>query len=98
MDVSFVDLAKRAAAPAELRRFGQRFGPTALLDADSKAYRSAGLGYLSMDEAEILERLNDDPRLLRLPLVRRGDDLTLGTDEATWKMWQADSQSSSGSR
>jgi arsenate reductase (glutaredoxin) len=88
MASSFVDIARRSPAPAELRRFSQRHGARALLDEDGKAYREAGIGYLRLTDEEILERLLADPRLLRLPLVRNGDDVTVGVDEATWRSWQ----------
>jgi arsenate reductase-like glutaredoxin family protein len=82
-----VDLRKRAPAPAELRRFAQRFGARALLDEGSKAYRKAGLGYLTMGESEILERIAADPGLLRLPLVRYGNEVSVGPDEEAWSDW-----------
>lgn len=85
--VSFVDLRKRRIAPAELRRFVQRLGARALLDESSRAYRDGGLGYLRMDDDEIVERLLADASLLRLPLVRNGSDLTAGRAEATWTTW-----------
>ena len=87
MAISFVDLKKRPPAPGELKRFAQKFGARALLDEGSKAYRTANLGYLRMGDAEILERIIADPRLLRLPLVRFGAELTVGIDEAAWKRW-----------
>jgi len=40
-----------------------------------------------MDDAEIIERIAADPGLLRLPLVRFGNEVTIGVDEATWKAW-----------
>jgi arsenate reductase-like glutaredoxin family protein len=85
--ISFVDLRKRSIAPAELRRFVERLGARALLDDTSRAYRDGGLAYLRMDDAEITERLLADASLLRLPLVRHGNDVTAGRDEATWKTW-----------
>jgi len=85
--ISFVDLRKRAIAPGELRRFVERLGAGALLDDTSKAYRDAGLGYLHLGDAEIVERLLADPRLLRLPLIRRGNDVTAGRDEPAWTAW-----------
>ena len=88
MAVSLVDVGKRPPALAELRRFSQRFGAATLLDKGSAAYASAGLGYLRMDDAEIMRRLADDPRLLRLPLVRRADEVTVGIDEDRWREWQ----------
>lgn len=87
--IHFVDLRKRAIAPGELRRFVGRLGARALLDQGGRAYREAGLGYLRMDEDEIAERLLADPRLLRLPLVRWGNEVSVGRDEATWKAWLA---------
>jgi arsenate reductase-like glutaredoxin family protein len=85
--VSFVDLRKRSIAPGELRRFVDRLGARALLDDHSKAYRDAGLAYLRMGDAEIVERLLADGRLLRLPLTRRGNEVTAGRDEPTWTAW-----------
>ena len=89
IDISFVDLRKRPIAPAELRRFVERLGARALLDDDSRTYRDAGLPYLRMEDAEIVERLLADPSLLRLPLVRHGNDVTAGRAEATWKEWSS---------
>lgn len=85
--ISFVDLRKRPMAPGELRRFVERVGAEALLDRASRAYVEAGLGYLRMDDAGIVERLTADPRLLRLPLVRHGHAVSVGRDETTWAAW-----------
>jgi arsenate reductase len=85
--ISFVDLRQRSIAPGELRRFVERVGARALLDETSRAYRDGGLGYLRMDDGEIVERLLADPSLLRLPLVRNGNEVTAGPAEATWKGW-----------
>jgi arsenate reductase len=85
--VHYTDLKKRPIAPGELRRFTERLGARALLDETSKAYRDAGLGYLSMGDGEIVERLVSDSRLLRLPLVRHGNEVTAGPAESTWATW-----------
>ena len=85
--VHYVDLKKRPIAPGELRRFTERLGARPLLDETSKAYRDAGLGYLSMGDGEIVERLASDSRLLRLPLVRHGNEVTVGAAESTWATW-----------
>ena len=82
-----VDLRRKPIAAGELRRFVERLGATALLDVDGPAYREAGLAYMRLDETEITERLLADPRLLRLPLVRFGNEVTAGRAEATWKLW-----------
>ena len=85
--ISFVDMRKRPIAPGELRRFVERLGTRALLDETSTAYRDAGLGYMRMDERDIVDRLLADPSLLRLPLVRNGNAVTVGRAEPTWTAW-----------
>ena len=85
--VSFVDLRKRPMAPTELRRFTERLGARALLDETTKAYRDSGLAYLSMTDPEVVERLLRDQRLLHLPLVRHGHEVTAGKSETTWAGW-----------
>ncbi len=85
--IHFVDLRRKSIAPGELRRFTDRLGPTALLDTGGRAYREAGLGYLRMDDAEIVRRLLADPRLLRLPLVRRVNDVSAGPADPVWRGW-----------
>jgi len=85
--IHFVDLRRRPIAPGEFRRFVERLGTQALADTEGRVWREAGLGYLRMDDFELAERLLRDLRLLKLPLVRHGDDVSVGRDEATWKRW-----------
>ena len=87
--VSFVDLRHRPIARAELRRFVDRLGAPALLDVDGRAYAESGIAYLASDTEAVVVRLLADVRLLRLPLVRLGDDVTAGRAEATWAAWLA---------
>jgi len=87
--ISFVDLRRRPIAPAELRRFAERLGAIACTDTDGRAWKDAGLGYLRMTDDELIARLLADVRLLRLPLVRRGADVSVGRAEAIWKGWLA---------
>lgn len=90
VEVSLVDVAVHRPAPTELRRFIQRLGAAALLDTSSRTYRDQGLAHLRMDEAEVADRLNEDPRLLRLPLVRMGERTSAGPDEPAWRRWLAE--------
>lgn len=83
--IQMMDLGQRPMAPAEIRRFTERFGWSALLDTEGKAYEDAGLKYLRMSEAELLARVEREPKLLRLPLVRAEKRLSLGQDEEAWR-------------
>lgn len=85
--VHYVDLRKRGIAPAELRRFTQGLGATALLDPASRPYRDLGLAHLTLDEAGIVRRLLADTTLIRLPLARHGNHVTAGPAEPTWTVW-----------
>jgi arsenate reductase-like glutaredoxin family protein len=85
ISVHFVDLRRKPIAPGELRRFVERLGAVALADTEGRAWHDAGLGYVRMGDADLAERLLVDPRLLRLPLVRIGNAVSAGRDEAAWK-------------
>jgi len=87
--VHFVDLAQRAASRGELQRFAQKFGVQSLLDRDSKRFRDLGLGSAHYSDERWLERLADDPMLLRTPLVRSGNRLTIGFEPDAWAEWLA---------
>ena len=83
--IQMVDLTKKPMAMGEIRRFIERFGLTGLLDTEGKAYVDAGLKYLRMTDTELLERIEREPKLLRLPLVRAGNRISIGQDDASWK-------------
>jgi len=85
VEVYLVDVTRKPMAPTDLRRFVDRLGVRAVADPESRAWRDAGLGYLRMDDTELAERLLADQRLLRLPLVRVGNAVVAGRDEAGWK-------------
>src|ERR1700712_3896443 len=87
--IQLVDLKQKPMAPGEIKRFSDRFGLTALLDSESAAYADAGLKYLKMGDAQLLERIEREPKLLRLPLVRCGKLVSIGDDQEAWKAMAA---------
>jgi arsenate reductase-like glutaredoxin family protein len=88
--IHMVDLLERPIAAGELKRFLDKFGWDHVLDRTGKAYQAAGLEYLKLSEDGWFIRVQDEPRLLRLPLVRVGKTLALGRDELTWKAMLVD--------
>lgn len=89
VQIHFVDLAERAASLGELRRFAQKFGVRALVDSEATRYRELGLSAAALSEERWLDLLVDEPLLLRMPLVRNGNQLTVGLAEAEWRAWTA---------
>lgn len=85
----FVDLKERAASRGELRRFAQKHGVEALIDRASKRFAARGLARASYGEAKWLEILEEEPLVLRTPLVRCGQAVTIGLQEDAWKDWIA---------
>jgi arsenate reductase-like glutaredoxin family protein len=87
--VHFVDLDERPASPGELRRFIQKFGLAALIDRESRRFQDLGLRHANYSEQRWTDLLADEPLLLRMPLVRNGNVLTIGLAENDWKSWTA---------
>ena len=83
----FVDLAERPASRGELTRFVQRLGVSALVDADSRRYADLGLGAARLSDEGWLAMLTEEPMLLRTPLVRCQNRLTVGLAEGEWAQW-----------
>jgi arsenate reductase len=80
---------ERAAALGELKRFAQKFGVDALIDRSGKRFAELGLAGAQYSDERWIERLALEPLLLRTPLVRYQNRLTIGVDETAWKEWLA---------
>ena len=89
MKTHFVDLMERAASRGELLRFAQKFGAAALIDESSRRYAELGLRTARYGDDRWLQILVDEPLILKMPLVRHGNALTIGSAETTWKSWLA---------
>lgn len=83
----FVDLMERPASKGELRRFVQKFGITAMVDQMSRRYQELGLRHSRMSDESWIDKLAEEPLLLRMPLVRSSSKVSIGEDEVTWKQW-----------
>jgi arsenate reductase (glutaredoxin) len=84
VQIHLVDLAQKPMSPGEIKRFVDRFGLLGLVDTDGKAYADAGLKYLKVSDAELLRKIEEQPKLLKLPLVRCGNRICIGRDENGW--------------
>jgi arsenate reductase len=89
IQIHMVDLKMKPMSPGEIKRFLDKFGLAGLLDTAGKAWEDAGLKYLKVSDAEMLGKIEKSPALLRLPLVRCANKLSVGHDEAAWKAMPA---------
>ena len=87
VNVHFVDLKERAASRGELQRFAQKFGVSALIDKNSKRYTELGLGVVRYDDSRWLDKLVEEPLVIRVPLVRCQHKVTIGLAEDEWNSW-----------
>ena len=83
----FVDLKERPASPGELKRFTQKFGVQALVDESSVRYAELGLQHSRLSDTRWFDMLAEEPLLLRMPLVRQANRLTVGLAEQDWRGW-----------
>jgi arsenate reductase (glutaredoxin) len=83
--IHFVDLKQKPMSPGEIRRFIERFTLSKIVDTQGKAWIDAGLKYMKMPDAELLAKIEREPSLLRLPLVRCANKLSVGADPDAWK-------------
>jgi arsenate reductase (glutaredoxin) len=78
--IQFVDLNKKSMAPGEIKRFIDKFTLAALIDRDHPSIK-----YLRLSDTGLLAKIEQDPELLHLPLVRAANRLSIGHDEPSWK-------------
>jgi arsenate reductase-like glutaredoxin family protein len=83
-----VDLAQKGLSAGELRSVAARVGGMeALIDREGRRYVDKGLKYAAPTGPRIEAILLDDPLLLRTPIVRNGQQATLGYQPDVWKDW-----------
>ncbi len=79
-----IDLARVGISPGELKSVLNAVGLEALIDP--KHPDAPLLNYLAYD-ADKVEKLLEDPRLLRTPIVRNGRQATVGCCPEIWETW-----------
>ena len=79
-----VDLVKFGMSRGELQSVKNAMGLEALID--EKSPDAALLRYLAYDEDKV-EKLLENPKLLKTPIVRNGKQATVGYQPEVWKDW-----------
>lgn len=88
IQVQFVELREKGLSKGELTSVARAVGGIrALYDVESPRVKERGLQHLDPNEARLAELLEEDPRLLKTPIVRDGKLAAVGEDEARWKVF-----------
>lgn len=80
-----IDMTKKGISAGELKSVMQCVKMEELVDW--KDPDAALLKYLAYDGDKV-EKLLDNPRLLRTPIVRNGKKATVGYQPDVWKTWE----------
>ena len=80
-----MDLLRFGMSRGELTSVAKAVGLEALVDWKNAG--SALLKHLAYD-TDKLEKLLEDPRLIRTPVVRNGRQATVGYQPEIWKSWE----------
>ena len=88
-NVHFMDFKHRSPSKGELRRFFQKFGEERVIDRSAKRFRALGFQTAYCGDDRWLDIACGEPLILRVPLVRNGNELTVGLDEDAWREWVA---------
>lgn len=80
-----VDLLRYGMSRGELSSVLRAVGLDALID--QKNPDAALLNYLAYEEDKV-EKLLENPKLLKTPIVRNGRQATVGYQPEVWKSWE----------
>jgi arsenate reductase-like glutaredoxin family protein len=78
------ELFKQPLTAAEIEELLGLRAVSDVLSTRSPTYRELGLDRAQPSDAELLRQMEVEPRLLRRPLLRLGDQLLIGFDRAEW--------------
>ena len=81
----FVDVVKFGMSRGELASVKNAVGLEAMIDEKDSDYPL--IQYLASDEAK-LEKLFEEPYLIKTPVVRNGRQATVGYRPEVWKSWE----------
>jgi arsenate reductase-like glutaredoxin family protein len=78
------DFAEKGMSKGEFDNIKRVFDVEDLIDKEGKEYKKRNLQYIIHD---IEEELLSDPLLFKTPIVRNGNQVTIGFEPEIWKSW-----------
>lgn len=86
-----VDLSRAKLGRRELESIRACVGLQAMIDREGNAWKECPARFAAGEDA-VLNALLEDPRRLRLPIVRHGKRATVGFRPEEWATWLEDGQ------
>ena len=84
--VQMMDLKKHPLGEREIRLMIQQIGLEKLIDRDDKKVKEHPACYYNQ-ESLLIPAIQESPWLLRTPLVRNGNKITVGYCPDAWEQW-----------
>ena len=81
-----IDLPKNGFSLGEYRSIRQKLTFQQLVDTKCKAYQDLYMAYITPEAAE--DKLFENPKLFRTPIVRNGKQVTVGYCPEVWEQWE----------
>jgi arsenate reductase len=86
--VQVVDLKVKGLSKGELESVARAVGGlTNLLDREGARAKDRGLHVMSLSDARLFDLFQEDPLLLKTPIVRDGREASAGDAKDTWKLF-----------
>ena len=82
----YIDLFKKGFSPGEYRSVRAKLSYDDLVNTKCRAYQDLYMAYITREAAE--EKLFENPKLLRTPIVRNGREATVGYCPDIWSNWK----------
>jgi arsenate reductase (glutaredoxin) len=84
VDIHFVDLHEKAISRGELANIRRCISLENLIDKECREYEKLNLKYINHD---IEEKLLENAKLFKTPIVRNGNASTVGFAPEEWTAW-----------
>ena len=82
-----LDLKKQKLGEREIRMMISAIGIEKLIDREDKKVKEHPACYYDREEL-LIPAIQENPWLLRLPIVRNGNKMTLGYQPDVWAQWE----------
>ncbi len=83
----FIDLPKYGLSPREFELVLSSVGLDEIINKKAKGYEASFIEHLARRE-DIIEKLFDNPSLIKTPIVRNGRQISIGNCPEIWKTWE----------